>query len=160
MSTPSIFRARTVKDVQNIRANPAAPPTVDRDFSRRSAALPVMCSELRATPPLHEHPLVKHYGLPLEHLALTKAHRAVEGEVVDIVPGRRHQRGHGADDAQRMGVEAGQDRAAADQQHKADQFEQQGVADAVKGRAHGDRFLGGPSRALPMKGKVVLRHPI
>jgi pyrroloquinoline quinone (PQQ) biosynthesis protein C len=30
-------------------------------------------------PPLEEHPLVKHYGLPLEKLALTKAHRQVEG---------------------------------------------------------------------------------
>jgi hypothetical protein len=34
----------------------------------------------RPQPPLEEHPLVKHYGLPLEHLALTKAHRSVEGE--------------------------------------------------------------------------------
>jgi pyrroloquinoline-quinone synthase len=34
----------------------------------------------RPTPPLEQHPLVVHYGLPLEHLALTKAHRAVEGE--------------------------------------------------------------------------------
>lgn len=31
-------------------------------------------------PPLEEHPLVRHYGLSLEHLALTKAHRAVEGD--------------------------------------------------------------------------------
>jgi pyrroloquinoline-quinone synthase len=30
--------------------------------------------------PLEEHPLVAHYGLPLEALALTKAHRSVEGE--------------------------------------------------------------------------------
>jgi hypothetical protein len=30
-------------------------------------------------PPLEDHPLVKHYGLALEHLALTKAHRRVEG---------------------------------------------------------------------------------
>lgn len=30
--------------------------------------------------PLEQHPLVVHYGLPLEHLALTKAHRGVEGE--------------------------------------------------------------------------------
>jgi pyrroloquinoline-quinone synthase len=30
-------------------------------------------------PPLEEHPLVRHYGLKVEHLALTKAHRAVEG---------------------------------------------------------------------------------
>lgn len=37
-------------------------------------------AEKRPTPPLEEHPLVKHYGLPLEHLALTKAHRTVEGE--------------------------------------------------------------------------------
>ncbi len=29
--------------------------------------------------PLEAHPLVVHYGLPLEHLALTKAHRQVEG---------------------------------------------------------------------------------
>lgn len=34
----------------------------------------------RPEPPLSEHPLVKHYGLPIEHLALTKAHRRVEGE--------------------------------------------------------------------------------
>ena len=33
-----------------------------------------------APQPLHEHPLVKHYGLPLESLALTKAHREVEGD--------------------------------------------------------------------------------
>ncbi len=30
-------------------------------------------------PPLEDHPLVKHYGLAVEHLALTKAHREVEG---------------------------------------------------------------------------------
>jgi pyrroloquinoline quinone (PQQ) biosynthesis protein C len=29
--------------------------------------------------PLDEHPLVRHYGLPLKHLALTKAHREIEG---------------------------------------------------------------------------------
>jgi len=34
----------------------------------------------RPQPPLEEHPLAKHYGLPLECLALTKAHRSVEGE--------------------------------------------------------------------------------
>jgi hypothetical protein len=34
----------------------------------------------RPSPPLEEHPLVKHYGLPLDHLQLTKAHRSVEGE--------------------------------------------------------------------------------
>jgi len=34
----------------------------------------------RAAAPLEEHPLVRHYGLSLDHLLLTKAHRAVEGE--------------------------------------------------------------------------------
>ena len=33
----------------------------------------------RPAPPLEDHPLVRHYGLPLEALALTKAHRQVEG---------------------------------------------------------------------------------
>ncbi len=36
-------------------------------------------SPKREAPPLEDHPLVVHYGLPLEALALTKAHRAVEG---------------------------------------------------------------------------------
>ncbi len=52
----------------------------------------------RPQPPLEEHPLVKHYGLPLERLALTKAHRAVEGEhrkaawhvLLDYVPEADH----------------------------------------------------------------------
>jgi pyrroloquinoline-quinone synthase len=34
----------------------------------------------RPQPPLERHPLVLHYGLPLESLALVKAHRNVEGE--------------------------------------------------------------------------------
>ena len=33
----------------------------------------------RPAPPLDQHPLVVHYDLPLEALALTKAHRRVEG---------------------------------------------------------------------------------
>src|SRR3954452_18519368 len=33
----------------------------------------------RPQPPLEHHPLVVHYGLPLDALALTKAHRGVEG---------------------------------------------------------------------------------
>lgn len=32
----------------------------------------------QSLPPLEEHPLVKYYGLPVESLALTKAHRQVE----------------------------------------------------------------------------------
>ncbi|HEY6177250.1 MAG TPA: iron-containing redox enzyme family protein [Kofleriaceae bacterium] len=33
----------------------------------------------RPEPPLDQHPLVVHYGLPIDALALTKAHRRVEG---------------------------------------------------------------------------------
>ncbi len=33
----------------------------------------------RPQAPLDQHPLVVHYGLPIEALALTKAHRSVEG---------------------------------------------------------------------------------
>lgn len=36
-------------------------------------------AEKRPTPPLDQHPLVVHYGLSVEHLALTRAHRKVEG---------------------------------------------------------------------------------
>jgi Iron-containing redox enzyme len=36
-------------------------------------------AQRRPEPALEEHPLVLHYGLPLERLALTRAHRAVEG---------------------------------------------------------------------------------
>jgi pyrroloquinoline quinone (PQQ) biosynthesis protein C len=34
----------------------------------------------RPQPSLERHPLVKHYGLPVDCLALTKAHRSVEGQ--------------------------------------------------------------------------------
>jgi pyrroloquinoline-quinone synthase len=48
----------------------------------------------RPAPPLDQHPLVVHYDLPLDALALTKAHRRVEGShraaawhiVLDHVP--------------------------------------------------------------------------
>jgi pyrroloquinoline-quinone synthase len=36
-------------------------------------------AERRPEPPLDRHPLVVHYGLAVERLALTKAHRSVEG---------------------------------------------------------------------------------
>lgn len=34
----------------------------------------------RPEPPLSEHPLVKHYGLPMSAMQLTKVHREVEGD--------------------------------------------------------------------------------
>ena len=55
-------------------------------------------AEKRPSPPLEKHPLVVHYGLPLEGLALTKAHRKVEGShrtaawriILDHVPASEH----------------------------------------------------------------------
>lgn len=52
-------------------------------------------AEKRPAPALEKHPLVVHYGLPLEALALTKAHRSVEGNhrqsawriILEYVPG-------------------------------------------------------------------------
>jgi hypothetical protein len=52
----------------------------------------------RPAPPLEQHPLVVHYGLPLDALALTKAHRRVEGShraaawrmLLDHVPAAEH----------------------------------------------------------------------
>jgi pyrroloquinoline-quinone synthase len=52
----------------------------------------------RPAPPLEAHPLVVHYGLPLEALALTRAHRGVEGShraaawriILDHVPETEH----------------------------------------------------------------------
>ena len=54
----------------------------------------------RPAPPLEQHPLVVHYGLPLDALALTKAHRKVEGShraaawriVLDHVPAAERPR--------------------------------------------------------------------
>ena len=39
MGTPRVFRGRTVRDIANIRANPASIPTADRDFSRTERLL-------------------------------------------------------------------------------------------------------------------------
>jgi len=52
----------------------------------------------RPAPPLEQHPLVVHYGLPVDALALTKAHRTVEGShraaawriVLDHIPSSEH----------------------------------------------------------------------
>ncbi|MEO7729776.1 MAG: iron-containing redox enzyme family protein [Kofleriaceae bacterium] len=52
----------------------------------------------RPVPPLEQHPLVVHYGLPVAALALTKAHRSVEGShraaawriILDHVPETEH----------------------------------------------------------------------
>jgi pyrroloquinoline quinone (PQQ) biosynthesis protein C len=44
------------------------------DRGELSAAAP-----RRPAPALEAHPLVRHYGLPVEALALTRAHRSVEG---------------------------------------------------------------------------------
>lgn len=49
---------------------------VEGSNTERTAIEPAKCN---VPAPLEDHPLVKYYGLPIENLALTKAHRAVEG---------------------------------------------------------------------------------
>jgi len=49
---------------------------VEGNADERSA----LSSESNPSTPLEDHPLVKFYGLPVEKLALTKAHRQVEGK--------------------------------------------------------------------------------
>jgi hypothetical protein len=39
MSTPQVYRARTAREVQTIKSNPAAAPTVERSFSRTERML-------------------------------------------------------------------------------------------------------------------------
>jgi pyrroloquinoline-quinone synthase len=58
----------------------AAVTTIFLEGTPHERALFDPSAPARPEPPLSEHPLVKHYGLPLESLALTKAHRGVEGE--------------------------------------------------------------------------------
>jgi hypothetical protein len=39
LATPRVYRGRTVRDLNNIKANPAAPPTADREFTRTDRLL-------------------------------------------------------------------------------------------------------------------------
>src|SRR3954469_19605079 len=55
-------------------ARPPPPPA--RPEPDRGGAPPA--APRRPAPPLERHPLVVHYGLPVEALALTQAHRGVE----------------------------------------------------------------------------------
>jgi Iron-containing redox enzyme len=60
-------------------ARAAAVVTIFVEGTAHERALFDPSSPPRPEPKLEEHPLVQHYGLPLESLALTKAHRGVEG---------------------------------------------------------------------------------
>ncbi len=61
----------------------------------------------RPAPPLEDHPLVRHYNLPIDALALTKAHRKVEGShriaawrmILDHVPASEYEAVFGAMEA-------------------------------------------------------------
>jgi pyrroloquinoline-quinone synthase len=58
----------------------AAVVTVFLEGTSHERALFDPSSPPRPEPALVDHPLVRHYGLPLASLALTKAHRHVEGD--------------------------------------------------------------------------------
>jgi hypothetical protein len=61
-------------------ASAAAVTTIFLEGTPHERALFDPSTPPRPEPPLAEHPLVVHYGLPIASLALTKAHRGVEGE--------------------------------------------------------------------------------
>jgi hypothetical protein len=80
---PGAKRYRDVLDDTTQRrgwAAAAAVVTVFIEGTPHERALFDPAAPPRAEPALSEHPLAKHYGLPLESLALTKAHRGVEGD--------------------------------------------------------------------------------
>jgi pyrroloquinoline-quinone synthase len=72
----------------------AAVVTIFIEGSKDDRALMDPTASKPHPPALGDHPLVKHYGLPLEHLTLTKAHQQVEGDhrsaawkaILDFVP--------------------------------------------------------------------------
>jgi pyrroloquinoline-quinone synthase len=57
----------------------AAIVTIFVEGTKNERAVIDPSTPLKPEPPLEEHPLVRHYGMAIEHLALTKAHRQVEG---------------------------------------------------------------------------------
>ncbi len=80
---PGAKRYRDVLDDTTQRrgwAAAAAVVTVFIEGTPHERALFDPAAPPRVEPALSEHPLAKHYGLPLESLALTKAHRGVEGD--------------------------------------------------------------------------------
>lgn len=80
---PGARRYRDVLDELTQRrgwACAAAVVTVFIEGTAHERALFDPSAPPRAEPPLEQHPLVVHYGLPVASLSLTKAHRGVEGE--------------------------------------------------------------------------------
>jgi len=77
--------ARAYRDVLDELTRRAGWPTAAAITTLFIEGTPYERGEVDATaprrpePPLEQHPLVRHYGLPLASLALTKAHRKVEG---------------------------------------------------------------------------------
>ncbi|MFZ5894151.1 MAG: iron-containing redox enzyme family protein [Myxococcota bacterium] len=79
---PKAAEYRRVLDDATLRAGWEAAAAVTTLFVEGTAheRADLASENPRPLPPLEEHPLVRHYGLSLEHLALTKAHRQVEGD--------------------------------------------------------------------------------
>lgn len=85
----------------------------------------------RPVPPLSEHPLVKYYGLSTEHLALTKAHRRVEGS--HRAAAWRTLLGHVATDKRKFVVETMEETLKAWQAYRDDVAHACGVERAADG---------------------------
>jgi hypothetical protein len=83
LGTPQIFRARSARDLQVIRANASAPPTVDREFSRAERLLVRVAAYAPGgvTPTLTVK-LLNRAGTPMTDLAMqTAASGLFEAEV-------------------------------------------------------------------------------
>ncbi len=80
---PAARAYRTLLDERTLHAHwsiAAAITTLFLEGTAHDRSVLDPAAPARPAPPLTEHPLVKHYGLPLDSLQLTKAHRQVEGE--------------------------------------------------------------------------------
>jgi pyrroloquinoline-quinone synthase len=98
---PAAQRYRDVIDLATIAQGWSAAAAVVTIFLEGTAQERAVLDGTEATlAPLTAHPLVVHYGLPLESLALTRAHRGVEGShrvsawrvMLEFVPEPEHQR--------------------------------------------------------------------
>lgn len=98
---PAAQRYRDVIDAATIAQGWSAAAAVVTIFLEGTANERAVLDGAEATlPPLTAHPLVVHYGLPLESLALTRAHRGVEGShrvsawrvMLEFVPETEHER--------------------------------------------------------------------
>lgn len=90
-ATPQVFRARTARDVQQVRADAAAVPTAAREFSRTDRLLvKIAVHGPGATPPTVTARLLNRAGNPMNDVAIAPAANNVplaDVPLAGLVPG-------------------------------------------------------------------------